>query len=236
MKPVIGLSCGVENKVNRRFSQLNYTYVNAVIKAGGVPVIIPTLKEVSEIEEYLDIIDGLILTGGEDVSSLLFGENPVKEVTAIDYERDDMEFALFHEAYKRGTPIVGICRGLQLANIALGGDIYQDIFSQVKDVLGHVSSYRVEHGHHLIDIEKDSTLHNILERDSIAVNSLHHQSVRKLGKNLRVSAKAQDGIVEAVESTNDNYFVGLQFHPEGMIEKNPEFLKIFEHFIDACKK
>lgn len=236
MKPIIGLTCSIDNKVSRRFNTVNYTYINAIIKAGGVPVIIPILEEPSEIDKYINMIDGLILTGGEDVSSLVFGENPVREVTQTCYERDDMEFALFNEAYDKGIPMVGICRGLQLANIALGGDIYQDIYSQVPDVLGHVSSYRVEYGHHLIDIKEDSILYDILGKETVAVNSLHHQSIRKLGKNLKISAKAQDGIVEAMESTNDKFFLGFQFHPEAMIEKNKEFLKIFERFIEECKK
>jgi putative glutamine amidotransferase len=239
LKPVIGLTCQNENLVNRSINKVNYTYINAVLKAGGLPIIIPVIKDekhVAVIEEYLDKLDGIIFTGGEDVASQYFDEEPVKEVSFICHDRDITEMELFNKAYERGIPIFGICRGIQLLNIALGGDIYQDIYSQAKNVIGHSCGHNVQEGYHTIYILKDSSLYEIFKGEKLLVNSQHHQAVRKLGKDLRIIATTSDGIIEAVESTNDKFVLGVQFHPEAMAVKYDEFLKPFTYFVNKCKK
>jgi putative glutamine amidotransferase len=234
MKPIIGLTSQFEYSVSRKFNKLNYTYIDAVVKGGGVPIIIPILKNLDDLDKYLDSVDGIIFTGGEDISPLLFGEDPTKEVDTICYDRDKIELELFKRAYSRGMPILGICRGLQLINVALGGTLYQDINSQLPNSLGHISTYNIEGGYHSIDIINDTILYDILGKEKINVNSQHHQSVKELGKNLRVNALSSDGVIEGIETTTGNFVLGVQFHPEAMIEEAKEFINIFEYFILYC--
>lgn len=234
MKPIIGITSQYEYSVGRNFNKINYTYIEAVIRGGGVPIILPILSQLDDLDIYIDSIDGLILTGGEDVSPLIFGEEPIKEVKNICYDRDQMEIELFNRAYERGIPVLGICRGVQVFNVALGGTLYQDIHAQIPDALGHVSTYNIEGGYHSIIIDKDTMLYDIFKQEKISVNSQHHQSVKDLGRDLRISAKSLDGVIEGVESTTDKYVLGLQFHPEAMINPHKKFLNIFNHFIKNC--
>lgn len=131
MNPVIGLTCTKENIVNGSINRINSTYIDVVLRTEGIPIIIPVLKDTKEVAKYINTIDGIIFTGGGDVSSLYFNKEPIKEVDSIDHDRDNTEMELFKGVYEKGIPILGICRGAQLINIALGGDIYQDIYSQV---------------------------------------------------------------------------------------------------------
>lgn len=235
MKPIIGLTCQKDNLTNRSINRINYPYIKSVIAAGGLPIIIPTLEDTKDISRYLDILDGVIFTGGGDISAHYFNEEPIREVDEVCQDRDMTEIALFHEAYKKGKPIFGICRGLQLINIALGGSIYQDIYSQLPNVLGHTCANNIQDGYHSINIQKDSIMYEIFKKEKLVVNSQHHQSIKSLGKDLRVTAEAKDGIIEAIESTNENFILGVQFHPEAMAMKYEDFLKPFKYFVDRCK-
>ncbi len=235
MKPVIGLTCEKENLVNRSINRVNYPYIKSVIASGGLPIIIPTLEDMKDISRYLDIVDGVIFTGGGDISAHYFNEEPIREVDEVCQDRDMTEIALFHEAYKRRKPIFGICRGIQLINIALGGSIYQDIYTQIPSVLGHTCGNNIQDGYHSIKIQKESILYEMFEKEKLVVNSQHHQSIKTLGKDLRAIAEAKDGIIEAIESTNENFILGLQFHPEAMAMKNEDFLKPFKYFANRCR-
>lgn len=235
MKPVIGLTSQYEHLVGRKMIKMNNTYVNAVVQSGGIPIVLPIIKELSDVEKYLDLVDGLILTGGGDVSSILFGEEPLKEVDTICLSRDNMEIQLFKKAYERNIPVLGICRGLQVINIALGGTLYQDINVQVPNAIGHMCSYNIHQGYHTINILEDSMLNSIFGTDKLIVNSQHHQSIKDLGKDLKISSTTIDGIVESIESSNEKWIIGTQFHPEVMIESDNRFLEIFISFMKACK-
>jgi len=146
-----------------------------------------------------------------------------------------MELELFKRAYERNIPVLGICRGLQIINIALKGTIYQDIFVQLPYSIAHVYSENVCQGFHTINVLKDSLLYEIFEKDKLVVNSQHHQSIKDLGENLKVTSTAVDGIVESIESTNDKFVLGVQFHPEAMIYNDIEFAKLFNYFVNKCK-
>lgn len=230
LKPIIGITT-FESEI-AGYHTINSYYINSVFDAGGIPVNIPIIHDEEDYDAYLNIIDGIIFTGGLDISPLTYDENPLKEVNIISSIRDKYEFGLFKKAYERKLPILGICRGHQLANIALGGSLYQDIYTQVPDILGHrpkgISSDEL---YHSINVEKDSKLYNIFQSEKIFVNSNHHQSIKKLGKNLAVSAVSEDGIIEAIEATDQRFFIGVQFHPECLTKKHPQFLNLFKALI-----
>ncbi len=234
MNPVIGITCKREDLANKSINRLDHDYIDAVCKSGGLPIILPVLKDDSVFKDYVRMVDGIIFTGGGDVSPLYFDEEPIKEVTSICPDRDKTEIELFHHAHKKGIPILGICRGMQLINIALGGDIYQDIYKEVPGAIGHVCESTLRDGHHTIDIIKDSRLYEIMRREKLIVNSFHHQSVKNLGKGLKATSFARDGLIESVESATGNFIMGLQFHPEKMITLHRRFLGIFDYFIGKC--
>ena len=235
MKPLIGLTSQHKYSNSIKLNKINTTYIDAIERAGAVPIILPVVEEIESIDRYLDVIQGLVLTGGEDISPLLYGQEPSREVDTISFDRDNMEMEIFKRAYSKGIPILGICRGIQMINVALGGTLYQDIYREVPDAIGHISGFSIGGGYHTIEIVKDSKMYEIFKRDKIQVNSQHHQSVRDIGENLKVNAYSPDGVIEGIESTNDKFVFGVQFHPEAMIYRHKEILNIFKYFIGHCK-
>lgn len=232
MKPIIGLTSQYNQLVDKKMTEINNTYVNAVERAGAIPVIIPILENLDNIDKYIGLIDGLIITGGVDISPLRYGENPLKDTNDLCVERDEMEFKLLEEAIAKSIPILGICRGLQLINTALGGTLYQDIPSQLPTAHGHVSLSTMRYGYHQIQLAKDGYLYEIFKKDRIVVNSLHHQSIKEIGKGLKIVAKSEDDVIEAIEGTDDKRIYGVQFHPEALIDNHEEFIHVFKYFID----
>ncbi len=235
MKPVIGVTCQEKNPIGESINKFNYSYIDAVLKSGGLPIVIPVLRDVEVAKDYIDIVDGIMFTGGEDISPLYFGEEPLKEVTNISPNRDAVEMKLFGYAHKKGIPVLGICRGMQLINIALGGSVYQDIYKDVPGAIGHLCKSNLHDGHHAIDIIKDSVMYRIMGKEKLIVNSFHHQSVKDLGEGLKATSFARDGLAESMEAMGENFVMGLQFHPERMINKHGEFLDLFKYFISKCK-
>jgi len=234
MKAIIGITTFEETE--KGYHRIKSNYINSVFAAGGIAVNIPIIHDEKDYDPYLDILDGIIFTGGLDVSPLSYNENPLKEINRTSSIRDNYEMGLFKKAYERKLPILGICRGLQVANVALGGSLYQDIHVQVPGVLGHQpSAMPNDEFYHSINIKKDSKLFNIFRREKIFVNSLHHQAIKELGAGLVVTALSEDGIIEAVEATDDRFLIGLQFHPEDLTKKYEEFLNIFKELVLAAK-
>ena len=234
MKPIIGIAISNRVKSKKIYSVINNDYIKAVQKAGGIPILIPFSNNMENIKEYTDKIQGIIFTGGEDISPLVYNEDPLKEVECIIEERDRFELELFKEVYEKQIPILAICRGLQLINIALGGNLYQDINYQIPNSYGHAPKNTLRHNlYHSVKIEKDSKLFDIFKTEDLKVNSFHHQSIKKLGNDLKITALSNDGIIEAIESTNEKFLVAVQWHPENLVEHHTEFLKFFEALI--CK-
>lgn len=236
MKPLIGITSERLQQSSKKINLVKYAYIQAVVEAGGIPIIIPVLEDRENLKRYIDIIDGIIFSGGEDISPINFNEEPIKEVTEIDRDRDANELELFEQAYDKEIPIFGICRGVQLINVALGGTLYQDIYREVENVIGHTCRYNVQEGYHTIEIDKGSILYEIYEKDKLLVNSLHHQGLKKLGKNLKTTSRTIDGMIESIETTEDRVLFGVQFHPELMAIKYKEFLKLFEYLVEEAKK
>jgi putative glutamine amidotransferase len=234
MKPIIGVTTYLSE--TSKYSTVGKAYIDSVYEAGGLPINIPIVGNKSDYLDYVDLIDGLLFTGGNDIAPYFYGENPIKELHSMSSIRDEYEFSLFRSAYEKQMPIFGICRGIQLINVALGGSLYQDIHSQCPGALGHFpEKTATDELYHSIQITKNSKLHEIFGEEKIFTNSFHHQSVKMLGNNLMATALSEDGIIEAVESTEkDRYVLGVQWHPECMTKRHPQFGKLFLHFVEAA--
>ena len=230
MRPVIGITCA-EDEVNNR-AYLARSYYNAVAKAGGLPVLLPSVPET---EELLGIMDGLIFSGGGDVDPRYFGEEPVPGTGEISPTRDVVELRLAELAWSRKLPSLGICRGAQVLNIAAGGTIHQDISMGFDKHLKHVQQAPRWYATHNIDILEASRMFGIMGEKTLRVNSFHHQIIARLGDGLLACAWSSDGVIEVFESAGDNFILGVQFHPETMWHRDRRFLKLFEALILASR-
>lgn len=225
MRPIIGISCCYEPGEDRY--HLARDYIMAVQAGGGIPVILPHKKEI-DANIIAEVIDGLVLSGGGDIDPSLFGEEPWPENGNVDPCRDYYELALVTRAIELKMPILGICRGIQVINVAAGGTVCQDIGRTVPNQLKHQQQAPRWHPTHGVNIKKGSTLFNILDAEKLRVNSFHHQMVGSLAPVFRVSAHSGDGVVEAIEAIAEDFFcIGVQFHPENMYRRHPVFQKLF---------
>lgn len=188
----------------------------AIFRAGGVPVMLPDLKDEAAQRAVMGLVDGLVLAGGADVSPPSYGQTPLKDAWRGDAVRDAYECQLVRLALVRGIPVLGICRGIQLLNVALGGTLWQDINTQVEGTLVHRDWHRYDENGHDVRVLGDSWVGRVYDgRGTLTVNSIHHQAIAELAPGLRATAWAPDGIIEAVESTDaDRFIVAVQWHPE----------------------
>lgn len=219
--PIVALTTTVEFVRGLPRVRVNRRYIDALTRAGTLPVAVPPLDP-DAADALLDRVDGLVLTGGEDVESRLYGAPPHPRAEAPNPERDRWELALARAARDRRLPTLAICRGVQIANVAFGGSLIQDIASERAGALGHaredVRATRV----HAVIVESASRLARALGADRIVTNSLHHQAIDRPGDGLRVVGRAEDGVVEAVEWDGDDWWmVGVQWHPEEL-DDGPE--------------
>ena len=233
MRAIIGVSSNIKEDL----LSVPLSNVRAITQFGGVPVVLPNL-EMDGIEEIASTIDGLLLTGGGDIDPTLFGEEPLPGLGNIVPERDRFEVALIHKMLKLNRPILGICRGAQIMSIAMGGDMYQDIYSQRDgSLLQHDQQAPNWYGSHFVEVTEGSLLRKIVGVDKFKVNSYHHQALRNMPEGFIVSGVASDGVIESFESTKHTFVMGVQWHPESLISKNDvNSLAIFEAFINECKK
>lgn len=242
MKPLIGITAGLLWEHERKGFQgyrrqyLSLDYTQAVIRAGGIPVILPLPEEKDTARELLERLDGLILSGGPDVSPLLFGEEPSLKLGMTVIQRDRWELALLEAAMARRLPILGICRGFQLLNLYFGGSVYQDISEGEQLYIKHnFDSLPGDPAHH-IQLEAGSLIAELLAGVD-AVNSHHHQVLKRIADKFRVTAWAPDGAPEAMEAkTGDQFILGVQFHPEMMVSQYPRFLAVFSKLIQEAEK
>ena len=208
-------------------------YYQSVLKAGGIPVILPPNKETGMLSHMLDTLDGILLTGGADINPLYWGEDPIKELHGINPQRDHQELLLVKMAADRQIPILGICRGIQTMTAALGGSLYQDIHVQMEGVrIKHNQDLERSYASHSIEIESDTLLHKIFNTNTIAVNSFHHQAVKDVPTGFRICARSTDGVIEAIESTEYKSMLGVQWHPECFILRGDTcMMPLFEWLI-----
>ena len=226
--PVIGLTGNFQDGN----CMLAEGYYQSILKAGGTPFIIPCYDDTDALINTLEKLDGILLTGGADINPLFLGEEPVKELHGINPRRDRQELLLTRLAADRQIPILGICRGIQIMNAAFGGPLYQDIHSQMEGTrIKHSQELDRSYASHTVTIEKDTLLHNLFKTDAIAVNSFHHQAVKEAAPGFRVCARATDGVIEAMESTEYKSMLGVQWHPECFILKGDECMMPLFHWL-----
>lgn len=231
--PCIGLSANLKEGL----SCIANTYVNSVLKAGGVPVIIPVTTEIEALSSLLEHIDGLIITGGGDINPLYCREEPIPQLQEGSSLRDQYDFTLIRLAAERQIPIFGICRGHQLINLVYGGSLYQDIYVQRKETTNkHSQSRPREEASHTVEIKEGSLL-NSLFGSRLAVNSFHHQAVKEVAPQFIATAVSPDGIVEAIESIVPyRQIICVQWHPEAMAAAGDEkMLKLFIKFVEQAQ-
>lgn len=232
MRPLIGISTVMTEKKTLTVHEVNF---KRIIEAGGVPLMLPNTLDEETIAIYAETLDGLLLTGGPDLDPLLYDEEPLKELGGITPDRDFFEIKLTEAMYERDKPIFGICRGSQVLNVALGGTLYQDIYVQHEQkLLKHGQDAPREYPTHFIEIEKDSKLFEIVKQEKLRVNSYHHQSVKDAGKNIYISSRASDTVVESIECKEHPFALGVQWHPEYI--KDEPSKALFAAFIEAAQK
>jgi putative glutamine amidotransferase len=206
-------------------------YVRAVELAGGLPVIVPPLGDVA-LEPLLDCLDGLCLPGGPDMDPAAYGESPHRELGPVDRDVDRFELAMARAADERELPILGICRGAELLNVARGGSLIQHLPDLGKR-LPHRQDTPGTETSHPVAVVTDSLLGEITAADELQVNSFHHQGIGKLGHNLRPVAAAPDDTVEALEATDRDFCLGVQWHAETLVHMEPQFA-LFGAFVEAA--
>ena len=227
---------GITGNFGDKGCELAEGYYQSVLQAGCVPVVIPPYSSADALGSLLDRLDGLVLSGGADINPLYLGEEPVPALHGINPRRDACEMLLTRLAYDRQIPILGICRGIQVLVAALDGTLWQDIYTQQAGAtLKHSQNLDRGVASHTVQIDEDSTLYNIVRAKTLPVNSFHHQAVREPGPRLRVSARSQDGIIEAVESTEQKSILGVQWHPECFILNGDEsMMPLFRWLADEA--
>jgi putative glutamine amidotransferase len=240
MKPYIGITCGTFR--DRDWCPpailLRKTYTDAIVAAGGVPFIIPVVEDEEVLRALYDRLDGLLISGGGDIDPQHYGEQPLPGLGPTDPLRDNVELPLVRWATADGKPVLGICRGVQVVNVALGGSLYQDIPSQINSELVHDSSYTRQdwtYMAHDLRLEPGSKLAQYFDTTLFPTNSLHHQSLKEIAPGLRPVGWAPDGVIEAIEGNNGHFLIGVQCHPEALQgNADPRWRELFKRFVDSC--
>jgi putative glutamine amidotransferase len=219
---------------------MSQRYLEIVVHAGGVPVLVPLFdRHLDVLRDIYDRLDGLLIPGGVDMDPETFGETRLATLGRIDPPRDRVEVQLAQWAGEDGKPVLGLCRGLQIINVALGGTLYQDLGEQRPDAIRHdyypTDGFARGYIAHEVEVEAASRLAALIGAGSLGVNSMHHQAIREVGSGLRVSAVAPDGLAEAAESADHPFMVGVQWHPESMNAGAAPMAPLFNALIEAAR-
>jgi len=245
-KPIIGITCGfIENEKYTPRANIGLNYANSIRLAGGIPILfaVPALEfSKGAIEkaviEYLEIVDGVLLTGGPDFDPEIYNEKKLPTTVKMSKYRQEFDLTITRLALEKQKSIMGVCLGCQVLNVAAGGSLYQDIPHDIPN-------WKIRHGKkleeyftfHKVKINKDSTLFNILGVETLETNSAHHQAIKALGLGFKISAESiEDGIIEAIEKVDGSFALGVQWHPEYFAVKNELHLKLFSALVNSAKE
>lgn len=239
MKPLIGITAGTiqtEEKAgaNYKYGQ-GHTYVDVIRLAGGVPVLIPVALSAQETREVCERLDGILFSGGNDITPGVYNKEPTY-ARNLDTPRDTHEVELMNLALAANTPVLAICRGMQLLNVVRGGTLYQDIMEEIPTAMNHDGHHKdvTEPLLHTLTIEPGSHLSSVLGSVRVNANSFHHQAVKDLGSGLIVNARSEDGVIEGIEDMTRGYVMGVQAHPESLATHGDEqWRRLFESFVRA---
>ena len=246
MRPVIGVPTqnlqslgGVSTDIPASWV-MSQRYIRALTAVGALPWMIPLVGDEPEtLRGIYDELDGIFLPGGADIDPANYGEERHARCDKGDLARDQVELALVRWAMADRKPVLGVCRGLQIVNLAAGGTLYQDLADQMKGSIKHDyfpfgGRYSRDYLSHEVSVATNTRLAEIFGAGALKVNSMHHQGIRRLGASLVASAVAPDGLVEGLESSNNSYLVAVQWHPEALTDNSPETRRLFESFVDAA--
>lgn len=239
-KPIIGISGSIIVDQGGMFpgyerAYVNNDYINAVYLAGGIPVMIPMVYEKEIVRKQVELLDGLILSGGHDVNPLLYNEEPSTKLGGILPKRDKFDYMLIESAFEMKKPILGICRGHQILNVFNGGNLYQDLSFKKGFYIKHNQEHLSNVATHTVEIKKGTKLNEILG-DKTLVNSFHHLAINEVAPGFIASAISKDGVIEAIEKEGDYFVVGVQWHPEMLASENEKMLNIFKKLISESSK
>ena len=231
-KPLIGISLGWNETKNT----VNNTYVNSVLKNGGVPYLIPVTDNVEVLRQIVSQLDGIIFTGGEDFAPAYFGEEEHEHLGEVNVTRDTYDLTLFKLALDRNIPTLGICRGLQLINVAMGGTLYQDLPSEKPSDINHRQEEAGTVATHSVSVVEGSLMHQILGEKEVQVNTFHHQAIEKLAPGLKIVGWSNDSVPEMIEAYPHRQIIGTQFHPEIFTNAGDELMgKLFKFLIGKAE-
>jgi putative glutamine amidotransferase len=246
LPPIIGITATLKEDVDAvaerplgKFVRADLDYVDGVAGAGGVPVVLPPTGDERVAEAVIQNLDGLLLSGGSDLDPSYYGEEPVPELGITLPERDAFEMTLVRSALRRGMPVFGICRGMQVLNVALGGTLYQDLPTQWEwDVLKHRQDTPKWQPTHEVRVREESYIAEVMGREVVKVNSYHHQGVRVLAEGLVATGRSSDGVIEAVEAEDlsERWLLGVQWHAEAMRGAGPQQESLFEAHVLAAER
>lgn len=211
-------------------------YMDGVIEAGGIPVMLSLVNDDVSLKETAYYFDGFIFAGGDDLNPELYHQAKAEYCGKLNQKRDEMEPKLLKYVLEADKPILGICRGIQLLNACLGGTLYQDLDQQFHPTCIHRQPAPYDHPSHQVKIVENTPLKDILNQETLMVNSCHHQAICQLAPALKPMAYSDDGLVEAVYLPDKKYVIGYQWHSEMIYKKSDDHLKLFKDFVDNCKK
>ncbi|MCX7624980.1 MAG: gamma-glutamyl-gamma-aminobutyrate hydrolase family protein [Candidatus Sumerlaeaceae bacterium] len=232
---IIGINTDVAAEDKSRLSVCaRTTYVDAVVKAGGVPILLPAITDLSVVQHYVAYCDGFVFIGGGDVSARRYGKSAHPMETPLHERREDFDFALIQEVISARKPFLGICLGAQEVNVALGGTLIQDIASDTTTSLPHYSRQGIAAPLHLVKLVEGSALHAIVRTTELLTNTSHHQAIETPGRGLKIVAHAEDGIIEACELEDHPFGLCVQWHPEAMTDRS-EHLALFQALVEAAR-